>query len=92
VVGTGEQHSPREFVDIAFEHVGLDPADFVRVAPEFIRPAEVDTLLADPVKAREELGWSAQTPFAELVRIMVEADLEAQERRTGRKRGAPGTR
>lgn len=92
VVGTGEQHSVREFVDAAFAHVGLDPKDFVRVDPALVRPAEVDTLLADPTKAREELGWRTQTPFRELVRIMVEADLEAQEQQSGRRRGDPGTR
>ena len=92
VIGTGEQHTPQEFVDVAFRHVGLDPADFVRVDPAFLRPAEVETLLADPTKAREELDWHSQTPFEELVRIMVEADLEAQEKRSGRRRGGPGTR
>jgi GDPmannose 4,6-dehydratase len=92
VVGTGEHHTPREFSAIAFAHVGLDPQDFVRSDPAFLRPAEVDTLLADPAKAREELGWQARTPFAELVRIMVEADLEAQERASGRRRGGSGTR
>src|SRR5690606_27423889 len=66
VVGTGEHHTPQEFVDIAFAHVGLDPEDFVRVDPRFLRPAEVDTLLADPTKAREELGWRTRTTFADL--------------------------
>jgi GDPmannose 4,6-dehydratase len=88
VIGTGEHHTPQEFVDIAFGHVGLDPADFVRTDPRFLRPAEVDTLLADPAKAREELGWRARTTFADLVRTMVEADLEAQERASGRRRDA----
>jgi GDPmannose 4,6-dehydratase len=92
VIGTGEHHSPAEFVEIAFEQVGLDPADFVRVDPDLLRPAEVDTLLADPTKAREELGWTARTRFEELVRIMVEADLEAQERASGRRRDGPGGR
>jgi GDPmannose 4,6-dehydratase len=92
VVGTGEHHSPREFVEIAFRHVGLDPGDFIRVDPKLLRPAEVDTLLADPTKAREELGWRSHTSFPELVRIMVEADLEALERASGRRRGGPGTR
>lgn len=92
VIGTGEHHTPQEFVDVAFAHVGLDPSDFVRVDPAFLRPAEVETLLADPTKAREELGWSAQTPFEELVRVMVDSDLEAQEALTDRRRGGPGTR
>jgi len=92
VVGTGRAHSPQDFVNAAFGHVGLDPADFVRVDPRFVRPAEVDMLLADPTKAREQLGWSSQTPFEDLVRIMVEADLEAQERASGRRRGGAGSR
>ena len=80
------------FVEQAFDHVGLDPDDFVRVEKTLLRPAEVDTLLADPRKAQRELGWTSRTPFEELVRIMVEADLEAQERLSGRRRGGPGTR
>jgi GDPmannose 4,6-dehydratase len=92
VVGTGETHAVREWVEIAFAHLGLDPADFVRVAPELLRPAEVDLLIADPTKVREHLGWSARTSFSELVRIMVDADLEAQERASGRRRGGAGAR
>ncbi len=87
VIGTGIHHSVRDCVETAFRHVDLDPDDFVRVDSGLVRPAEVDTLLADPTKAREELGWSAQTSFEELVRIMVEADLELQERNSGRRRG-----
>jgi GDPmannose 4,6-dehydratase len=87
VIGTGVQHSVRSCVEIAFRHVGLDPEDFVRVDPQLMRPAEVDTLLADPTKAREELGWSATTSFAELVQLMVDADLESQERSSGARRG-----
>jgi GDPmannose 4,6-dehydratase len=92
VIGTGSQHSVRECVNIACRHVGLDPDDFVRVDPDLVRPAEVDTLLANPRRAREELGWEARTSFEELVRIMVEADLEAQERASGRRRGGKGAR
>jgi GDPmannose 4,6-dehydratase len=87
VIGTGVQHSVRSCVEIAFRHVGLDPADFVRVDPQRIRPAEVDTLLADPTKAREELGWRATTSFAELVQLMVDADLESQQRVSGARLG-----
>jgi GDPmannose 4,6-dehydratase len=86
VIGTGLQHSVKQCVDFAFQHVDLDPDDFVRVDPDLIRPAEVDTLLADPSKARESLGWTAKTSFEELVQIMVESDLEAQERLSGRRR------
>ena len=72
------------FVDLAFSHAGLDREDFVRVDPALVRPAEVDTLLADPTKAREELDWHAKTRVPDLVRIMVDADIEAQERRNKR--------
>jgi GDPmannose 4,6-dehydratase len=87
VIGTGTQHSVRQCVEFSFAHVGLDPADFVHVDSGLIRPAEVDTLLADPTKAGKELGWKAETTFQELVQIMVESDLEAQERISGRRRG-----
>ena len=76
VIGTGVHHSVRECVEYAFAHVGLDPAEFVRVDPALLRPAEVDTLLADPAKAREELGWTSRTSLRELMQIMVDADLE----------------
>ena len=92
VIGTGVQSSVRDCVEHAFAHVSLDPADFVSTDPDLIRPAEVDTLLADPTKAREELGWSAKTPFAELVRIMVEADIERWEAESGRRRGSGASR
>ena len=92
VIGTGAHHSPREFVELAFAHAGLDPADFVKSDRTLLRPAEVDTLLADPSRARRELGWQAQTSFAELVRLMLEADLALQEAASGRRRGSPGTR
>jgi GDPmannose 4,6-dehydratase len=86
VIGTGIHHSVRQCVEFAFGHVDLDPDDFVQVDSSLIRPAEVDTLLADPTKAREELDWTARTSFKELVQLMVEADLEAQERLSGRRR------
>jgi GDPmannose 4,6-dehydratase len=92
VIGTGVHNSVQECVDHAFAHVGLDPADFVRTDAELIRPAEVDTLLADPSKARKVLGWEPKTSFAELMAIMVESDLENQERLTGRRRGEGGSR
>jgi GDPmannose 4,6-dehydratase len=92
VVGTGVQHSVRDCVWAAFCHVDLDPEDFVRTDPRFLRPAEVDTLLADPTKAREQLDWAARTPFEELMAIMVEADLGLQERLSGRRRGRGAAR
>jgi len=76
VVGTGETHSVRELCQLAFAHVGLDWQRYVKVDPRFTRPAEVDTLQADPSRARRELGWTPRTSFADLVRMMVDADLE----------------
>ncbi|MFN5298288.1 MAG: GDP-mannose 4,6-dehydratase [Planctomycetaceae bacterium] len=76
VVGTGETHSVREFVQIAFQHVGLDWKQHVVIDPAFYRPAEVDLLLADPTKARTRLGWTPETGFRELVTMMVDADVE----------------
>jgi len=76
VIGTGEMHSVRELCELAFSHVGLDWQKYVTVDPRFVRPAEVDTLQADPSRARGELGWAPRTSFAELVRMMVDADLE----------------
>lgn len=76
VIGTGKVHSVQELVNIAFAQVGLDPGEYVKQDPAFMRPAEVDLLIADPSKAREELGWEPRTGFEELVRLMVDADLE----------------
>ena len=76
VVGTGKAHSVRELVVAAFGHVGLDWREHVVTDPKFMRPAEVDLLLADPSKAREELGWTPKVGFRELVAMMVDADLE----------------
>jgi GDPmannose 4,6-dehydratase len=76
VVGTGETHSVRELAELAFAAVGLDWEDHVRIDPRLVRPAEVDLLMADPTKAREQLGWKPTVGFEELVRMMVEADLE----------------
>ncbi len=76
VVGTGQTHSVRELVEAAFGHVGLDWQDYVVTDPKFMRPAEVDVLLADPSKARKELGWTPKVGFRELVAMMVDADLE----------------
>jgi GDPmannose 4,6-dehydratase len=75
VVATGEEHSVRELVDIAFARAGLDPDDHVRVDAQFLRPAEVDHLVGNPSKAREKLGWEPRTSFRELVEMMVDADL-----------------
>jgi GDPmannose 4,6-dehydratase len=77
VVGTGQTHSVQEFVEIAFDHVGLDWRRHVVVDPQFYRPAEVDLLLADPAKAQRSLGWEPQVSFEQLVTAMVDADLHA---------------
>jgi GDPmannose 4,6-dehydratase len=76
VVGTGQTHSVRELVEAAFGHVALDWRKYVVTDPKYVRPAEVDLLQADPSKARRELGWSPRVGFAELVAMMVDADLE----------------
>lgn len=76
VIATGEAHSVREFLESAFRYVGLDWQDFVEIDPRYFRPAEVDYLLGDASKAREKLGWKPRVGFEELVRIMVDADLE----------------
>jgi GDPmannose 4,6-dehydratase len=77
VIGTGESHSVREFLETAFERVGLDWMQHVIVDPRYYRPAEVDVLLADTSKARAELGWRHRTGFRDLVGIMVDAEAEA---------------
>jgi GDPmannose 4,6-dehydratase len=80
VIGTGETHSVREFLELAFSHVGLDWNEFVKVDPRYFRPAEVDLLLADASKARRVLGWKPKVGFPQLVRRMVEADFERAAR------------
>ncbi|HXV90131.1 MAG TPA: GDP-mannose 4,6-dehydratase [Gemmatimonadales bacterium] len=75
VIGTGETHSVRELCEVAFGHVGLDWRRHVEVDPALVRPAEVDILQADPARARRRLGWEPRIGFAELVRMMVDADL-----------------
>jgi GDPmannose 4,6-dehydratase len=75
VVGTGETHMVQEFVEIAFDRVGLDWKKYVVIDPKFIRPAEVDLLLSDPSKAMKELGWRLSVSFEKLVHMMVDSDL-----------------
>jgi GDPmannose 4,6-dehydratase len=79
VIATGEPHSVREFYETASAHTGLDPKRFVRTDPEFMRPAEVDHLVGDASKAKQELGWEPRHSFRELVEMMVDADLERLE-------------
>ncbi len=76
VIATGESHTVQDFVDAAFRAAGVDPADRVRVNPEFIRPAEISEMRGDATRAREELGWRPTVGFDELVARMVEHDLE----------------
>ncbi len=76
VIGTGESHSVRDFLDEAFGYADLDWTRYVEIDPRYFRPTEVDYLLADPTKAKEKIGWSPKVKFYELVRIMVDADLE----------------
>jgi GDPmannose 4,6-dehydratase len=78
VVGTGETHTVRELCEVAFKHVGLDWKKYVKTDPQYVRPAEVDVLLADAGKARRELGWAPKVGFERLVTMMVDADLERQ--------------
>jgi GDPmannose 4,6-dehydratase len=75
VVASGQSHSVRELVEIAFSHVGLDPDQHVRLDPRLLRPADVDHLVGDSKLARSQLGWQPRVSFPELVRLMVDADL-----------------
>lgn len=76
VICTGETHSVREFCEVAFGHAGLNWEDHVTIDEQFMRPAEVDLLVGDSTKAHQLLGWKPQTTFAELVTMMVDADLD----------------
>lgn len=74
VIATGETHTVRDFVELSFEHLGLNWEDYVKIDPRYFRPAEVDLLLGDPSKAKEKLGWEPTTTFKELAGLMVESD------------------
>ena len=76
VIATNEAHTVREFLDEAFGYVGLDWNDYVKIDPRYFRPTEVDYLLGDASRAKQELGWQPKVCFRDLVRIMVDADLE----------------
>ena len=77
VIATGETHSVRECVEVAFDEAGLgDFEPYVHIDPAFVRPAEVDLLIGDPSKAKRDLGWEPKTTFEELIRLMVRSDLE----------------
>jgi GDPmannose 4,6-dehydratase len=76
VVGTGQSYSVRDLCETAFSHVGLDYKEFVKRDERFVRPAEVDLLVADPTKAKTQLGWTPAVDFRGLITMMVDADLE----------------
>jgi GDPmannose 4,6-dehydratase len=76
VIATGESHTVREFAQLAFAHVDLEWERYVEIDPRYYRPSEVDSLRGDARNAREVLGWQPRTSFEELVRIMVEGDVQ----------------
>lgn len=80
VIGTGETHQIKEVAEIAFSHVGLNWKDYVRSDPQFMRPAEVDLLIADASKARRKLKWKPTVSFEQLIQMMVESDLAAESK------------
>jgi GDPmannose 4,6-dehydratase len=82
VLATGHTHSVREFAEAAFNHVGLDYKEFVVQDPRYMRPAEVELLVGNPAKAQQKLGWSTETSFEELVRIMVDAEVHCLNKTT----------
>jgi GDPmannose 4,6-dehydratase len=77
VVATGETHSVKEFLELAFDRVNLNWQDYVEFDPRYLRPAEVDLLIGDPSKAKQHLGWEPEVTFEDLVNLMVDADLRA---------------
>ncbi|MCF8034715.1 MAG: GDP-mannose 4,6-dehydratase [Desulfarculaceae bacterium] len=79
VVATGETHSVRDFVEAAFNYVGLDWQEYVEIDPRYFRPAEVEYLRGDPSKAKQKLGWEPKVSFSGLVEMMVEADLQSPD-------------
>jgi GDPmannose 4,6-dehydratase len=79
VIATGEKHSVREAVEVAFDRAGLDPDKHVEIDPRYYRPAEVDSLMGDATKAREQLGWEPKVRFKELIELMVDADIATLE-------------
>ncbi len=87
VIATGETHSVREFVELAFDYLGLDWRKYVVVDPALYRPADVDLLVGDATKARAKLGWAPSVSFEQLVKIMVDADLELVKQEYGIREG-----
>ena len=88
-MATGQTHTVREFLDVVFEHIGLDWRPHVKIDPRYYRPTEVDLLIGDPAKAVRQLGWKPKVNFHQLAIMMVEADIEAERLKlqgTGSKR------
>ena len=87
VIATGETHSVREFLELAFGHVGMNWKKYVEIDPRYHRPAEVDLLLGDYSKAKKTLGWEPKTRFEDLVKLMVDADIQLlKDHRAGKTR------
>jgi GDPmannose 4,6-dehydratase len=85
VIATNETHSIREFLDVAFEHAGMDWKKYVHIDERYYRPAEVDLLIGDASKAKKKLGWEPKTKFVDLVKLMVDADIQLlKDHREGR--------
>jgi len=80
VIATGETHSIRELLEEAFSYVGLDWRKYLEIDQRYYRPAEVDLLIGDSSKAKGKLGWEAKTKFKDLVRLMIDADMEAAKK------------
>ena len=80
VIGTGKTHSVREFLQIVFEELNLNYEDSLVIDPRFVRPAEVDVLVANPTKAQKKLGWNPKVSFEELALSMVQHDLDNLKR------------
>src|SRR6188474_3316753 len=87
VIATHETHSVREFLEESFGYAGLDWQKYVVIDPRYFRPAEVDLLLGDSTKARKQMGWTPRVTFKDLVRLMVDADMDDSNRYT-RPKGA----
>jgi GDPmannose 4,6-dehydratase len=87
IIATGETHSVCEFVELAFDYLGLDWKRYVVVDPALYRPADVDLLVGDATKARTQLGWAPSVTFEQLVKIMVDADLELAKQEYGIREG-----
>ncbi len=77
VIGTGETHTVKEFVEEAFTYAGLDPKKYIKIDPRYFRPTEVETLIADSTKARDTSGWNPKVKFKDLIKIMLDADMRA---------------